>query len=337
MIAIAESGSTKTDWVILNNDLTENFRTNTIGFNPYHIGSDSITKSCLPTKNCQKLQTKSRSLFLRFGLFSRFLHQIVEMVFALFQKCRLAYRPRPTGACYAVYRGEPAMVCILGTGSTRVILTEKIKAPIPRLHSGRRRQRNYMGKKLLRAYFSKKCPNHCPSFWWFLSFDHQRTQCECLSETLGQCLFGFVQQIHLWAQTEPFIQHLIFDSMAAFFENQYCPIPNPVIVKWISSVQSLIIMKTSSGLSYRFIIWKSIFIVKKPIDNLIEYHKIIYLNEFNSQEIAVISYNTPHRKTQDVLFGLKAKLTIKLLYLHFRLCIMKILSNPFTHTDHQRQ
>jgi|SRR5690554_3773709 phosphoribosylglycinamide formyltransferase-1 len=27
----------------------------------------------------------------------------------------------------------------------------------------------------------------------------------------------------------------------------------------------------------------------------------------NSQEIAVISYNTPHRKTQDVLFGLKAK------------------------------
>lgn len=37
MIAIADSGSTKTDWVILNNDLTEDFRTNTIGFNPYHI------------------------------------------------------------------------------------------------------------------------------------------------------------------------------------------------------------------------------------------------------------------------------------------------------------
>src|SRR6187549_1792455 len=43
MILIADSGSTKTDWVLL--DEKNSFRYKTVGYNPYFIDSENIYKS----------------------------------------------------------------------------------------------------------------------------------------------------------------------------------------------------------------------------------------------------------------------------------------------------
>ncbi len=44
MIAIVDSGSTKSDWVLIDEKGEEQFRTQTIGFNPYFIGTKEILK-----------------------------------------------------------------------------------------------------------------------------------------------------------------------------------------------------------------------------------------------------------------------------------------------------
>ena len=45
----------------------------------------------------------------------------------------------------------------------------------------------------------------------------------------------------------------------------------------------------------------------------------------NQPKIAVISYNTPHRKTQNVLHGLKAKG-----YQNVKIFALPFISEPFT-------
>jgi len=100
MIAIADSGSTKTDWVILDSDLNEVFRTSTIGFNPYFV--NDFTKV----------------FFYGAGTSSEAMHAVVkEGLENFFTNAEFVVDHDLLAACYATYMGKPAMVCILGTGS----------------------------------------------------------------------------------------------------------------------------------------------------------------------------------------------------------------------------
>lgn len=279
MIAIAESGSTKTDWVILNNDLTENFRTNTIGFNPYHIGSDSIYKELSANKELSEIADKiSKVYFYGSGCSADFLHQIVRNGFRpLFKNADLHIDHDLLAACYAVYRGEPAMVCILGTGSNACYFDgKKIKEATPSLAYilGDEGSGSYMGKKLLHAYFSKKMPEPLSKAFddsYHLTISELNVN--VYQKPLANAYLASFSKFIYEHKQEPFIQHLIFDSMAAFFENQVLPNPESRYceVNFIGSVAHYYedIIRAVAPVYHL----KVGHIVKKPIDNLIEYHK----------------------------------------------------------------
>jgi len=63
MIAIADSGSTKTDWVILDDNLNEVLRTSTIGFNPYFVTADDISSELEKNEDLNPIASEFKKVF----------------------------------------------------------------------------------------------------------------------------------------------------------------------------------------------------------------------------------------------------------------------------------
>lgn len=284
MIAIADSGSTKTDWVILNDDLSENFRTNTIGFNPYHIDSKSIESEIFKNVELGHIADKiTKVFFYGAGCSADFLHDIVRTgLQPFFKQAEISVNHDLLAACYSVYRGTPAIVCILGTGSNACYFDGKeIKEATPSLAYvlGDEGSGNHMGKKLIHAYFSKKMPKHlADKFHETYHLTITTLNVNVYQKPMANAyLASFSKFVHEH-KDEPFIQNIIYTSMSEFFENQVLPNPEARFceVNFIGSVAHYyeeIIRATAS--TYHLEVGH---IVQKPIDNLVDYHKKYLLN-----------------------------------------------------------
>lgn len=285
MIAIADSGSTKTDWVILNDDLSENFRTNTIGFNPYHINASAIEAEMLKNEELKIVSDKITNVyFYGAGCSADFLKDIVKDGFKnIFSKADILVDHDLLAACYAVYRGKPAVVCILGTGSNACYFDGRfVKEATPSLAYilGDEGSGNHMGKKLLHAYFSKKMPKHLAEiFHETYHLTISVLNINVYQKPLANAyLASFSKFVHEH-KDEPFIQNLIYTSMADFFENQVLPNQEARFseINFIGSVAHYyedIIRAVAAN--YHLEIGH---IVRKPINNLVEYHKQYILNK----------------------------------------------------------
>ncbi|MET3732045.1 ATPase [Moheibacter stercoris] len=279
MIAIADSGSTKTDWVILNDDLSEHFRSNTIGFNPYHIDSDSIEEEMFKNEELKTIAEKiTKVYFYGAGCSADFLKDTVKKGFVkFFPNAELHVDHDLLAACYAVYRGTPAMVCILGTGSNACYFDGKqIKEATPSMAYilGDEGSGNHMGKKLLHAYFSKKMPKELAdkfheTYHLTISILNINVYQKPLANAYLASFSTFVNE----QRDHPFMQNLIYTSMCEFFENQVIPNPEARFseVNFIGSVAHYYedILRAVAP-TYHLEVGH---VVRKPIDNLVNYHK----------------------------------------------------------------
>jgi len=285
MIAIADSGSTKTDWVILNDDYTENFRTNTIGFNPYHIDASSIEAEMFKNGELKHIADKiSKVYFYGAGCSADFLREIVKNGFKVFfRNADLVVDHDLLAACYAVYRGKPAIVCILGTGSNACYFDGKeLKEATPSLAYilGDEGSGNHMGKKLLHAYFSKKMPKPlADKFHETYHLTVNVLNVNVYQKPLANAYLASYSKFVHENKDEPFMHNLIYTSMSDFFENQVLPNPEARFseVNFIGSVAHYyedIIRAVAAN--YHLEVGH---IVRKPIDNLVEYHKKYILSK----------------------------------------------------------
>ena len=285
MIAIADSGSTKTDWVILNDDLTESFRTNTIGFNPYHIDAPSIEAEMLKNEDLKRIAADvSHVYFYGAGCSADFLREIVKDGFKnVFSAADILVAHDLLAACYAVYRGKPTIVCIIGTGSNACYFDGKeVSEATPSLAYilGDEGSGSYMGKKLLHAYFSKKMPEHLSKKFddtYHLTVDQLNVN--VYQKPLANAYLATFSKFVNEHKREPFIQNLIYSAMSDFFDAQVMPIPEARFseVNFIGSVayyyEDII---RSVAATYHLEVGH---VVRKPIDNVVDYHKKYILNK----------------------------------------------------------
>lgn len=279
MIAIADSGSTKTDWVILDENHFEKFRTTTIGFNPYHVKSEVIAAEIAKNQSLMDIADELCAIyFYGAGCSAPFLNDIIKNgLRPNFPKTELNISHDLLAACYAVYREKPAMVCILGTGSNACYFDgESIYEATPSLAYilGDEGSGCHLGKKLIHAYFTKKLPTHLS--------DKFKAQYNDLSVAelnvnvyqkpfANAYLASFSTFIHE-NKSDPYIQNLIFTSLEEFFENQVLPNPKARFseVNFIGSVAHYyedIIRSVASTFHLEVG-----HIVRKPIDALVKYH-----------------------------------------------------------------
>jgi len=163
MILIADSGSTKTDWRILDqNEVIA--QTQTIGFNPYYQDADSIANE-LKT-NLLPLCTKEVTQVFYYGTGVTNEEKagvIKEAILKVFPTCQqIEAQSDVVGAARAACGKTAGIACILGTGSNSIYFDgEKTGFQVPPLGFwlGDEGSGANLGKRLILAYLHHELPS----------------------------------------------------------------------------------------------------------------------------------------------------------------------------------
>lgn len=224
MLLIADSGSTKCDWVLIQNEKDTPKKIRTKGLNP-----SVLTKKDLQAiiYNCNELLEYKNEItkvfFFGAGCSSIETNFVVEEILSsLFENAKIVVKEDTMAAVWAT-TNAPAVVCILGTGSNCCYYDgKKIHMKVPSMGyvlmdecSG-----NYFGKELLRAYFLNKMPQKIK-----LLFENQFSleieevlnkiyQNSTPNEYLAQFAIFLIQN-----KKQPFLNAILFKGIHDFVEN----------------------------------------------------------------------------------------------------------------------
>lgn len=159
MILIAESGSTKTNWLAADNTLYE-----TIGLNPLFFSSDDIFEELMKHEMLAANRGNFTQVFFygascssteRNEIVSRALHRFFT------NATTIAVDHDLKAAAIATYSGVPGIACILGTGSNSCLYDGKnLTEVVPALGYvlGDEGSGAYFGKKLLALFLYHLLP-----------------------------------------------------------------------------------------------------------------------------------------------------------------------------------
>ena len=163
MIIIADSGSTKCDWALIDEKGTRVDDFQTMGLNPYFHSPDVIEKAIKDNAPFYALADQIKHIFF-YGAGSSTLEMHAIMRAGLervFKHAEILVEHDQLGSAMAVYDGEPCIACILGTGSNSCYFDgENVSEEVPSLAYilGDEASGGYFGKILLQEYFYKKLP-----------------------------------------------------------------------------------------------------------------------------------------------------------------------------------
>ena len=163
MILITDGGSTKCDWILLNQKGDVVLKTRTKGLNPAVVPDENIRERILANQELLPFVTKITVVdFFGAGCGTktpiRLLTRILSEIFPL---ATVSVNEDMVAAVYAATT-KPGIVCILGTGSNSCYFDgthihngiESLGYSLMDEASG-----NYFGKRLIRDYFYKKMPS----------------------------------------------------------------------------------------------------------------------------------------------------------------------------------
>ena len=164
MIFVVDSGSTKTDWIALDDSGEVLFSTQTLGLNPQVLPSAILTERVINNYDLYQNREKvSHVYFYGAGCGVESPVKRIEKVFSeIFASSKFSILEDTYAAVYATTRpNNPAIVCILGTGSNCTYFdgkeieqrTTSLGYVLMDEASG-----NFYGKQLIRAYYFKTMP-----------------------------------------------------------------------------------------------------------------------------------------------------------------------------------
>lgn len=181
------------------------------------------------------------------------------------------------GAAYATYQGEPAISCILGTGSNSCFFDgEQIHEEVPSLAYilGDEGSGNYFGKQLLRAYFYKKLPEDLKDpFEKEFEPSKDKVTRAVYNEPYANVYLAKYMRFVSSFKDHPYFQKMIYNGFAEFLD---------IHVKCFSNYKEVPVHFVGSVAHYCEDILRNVArdneinigkITKKPLDGLIEYHK----------------------------------------------------------------
>ena len=164
MILVVDSGSTKTDWIALDENGEEIFSTQTLGLNPQMLSNEILNERIKNNFDIYKNRKSVEKLFFYgagCGVEST-QERILKVFNSIFINSEFDIKEDTYAAVYsAVDIGTPSIVNIIGTGSNCSYYDgEKVIQKVQSLGyvlmdyaSG-----NYYGKYLIRAYYFNKMP-----------------------------------------------------------------------------------------------------------------------------------------------------------------------------------
>jgi len=281
MILIADSGSTKTDWVLLNLNREEELRAKTKGLNPSVFSESDLYATITSDKDLIAYVDQISQVFVYAAGCGteRPKKKLVALLEEIFPKATVSVKEDIYAAAFAVSQGKEGIVSILGTGSNCCYFDGKseLEIKVPSLGyilmddaSG-----NYFGRILLRDYFYNKMPKKLHDMF----LDEFNLYPDDVKLNLYQkgnpnAYLAQFAQFLIKHKNETYCSEIIKQGFANFIENQITQYDRvyDLPIHFIGSISYLLQEELKAALkSFRL---NAGNFIQKPIDGLIEYHKI---------------------------------------------------------------
>ena len=280
MILIVDSGSTKTDWISVDNDGKILFSTQTLGLNPQVLSSAILKERII--NNFDLYQNRDEVTHLYFygagcGVESPQL-RIRKVFNEIFNKADISIKEDTYAAVYAASKpGEKSIVCILGTGSNCTYFDGKnIEQRVDSLGyvlmdeaSG-----NFFGKQLIRSYYFNEMPSDLAKEFekeYDLSPDTIKENIY-RRENPNTYLASFSRFLIKHKDNSPF-QEIIKNGLKRFINHQILQFENAhkIPIHFIGSIAFFLEKEIKDALKKDNL--RMGRIVQRPIDELVTYHK----------------------------------------------------------------
>jgi len=278
MIVVADSGSTKADWLLIGPEQTE--RVQTMGFNPIYHDSDLIQSKLQDAFASHREQLSEVSAVYYYGTAiwdDRKKAIIAEAVRQVFEQAAIDVEHDLLGAARATCGDAPGIACIIGTGSNTCAYDgQDIVDNVTNLgyFLGDEGSGAHLGKNLVRAYFYRELPTKLSNE---LEKEIPGGKVEILDNVYGKSspnVYLASLTKFLGAHREHFyIKKLIYDSFAEFIDRHVRKYPKHLTlpIHFIGSVAYhfqeflQVVLEERNMQVGKFI--------RKPVDSLAEYHK----------------------------------------------------------------
>jgi N-acetylglucosamine kinase-like BadF-type ATPase len=279
MILIADGGSTKADWIAINDERNEEFRVRTLGLNPAIVPEEELRNRIVNMFQLINVKNDVEEIhFYGAGCGTPKPIEILKIILeSIFVNAKVFISEDMLAAVYAASGKEPAIICILGTGSNSCYFDgENLHTKSASLGyilmdeaSG-----NYFGKLLLRDYYYNKMPKAIAEKFeneFNLEADHikenlyRKQNPNMYLATFAKFMFEF--------KDEKYIKRIIKRGFQEFFKYRILPFEKDAqtplyfigsIAYYFREILEKIAKKNNL---------KVTDVIQRPIDRLLEYHK----------------------------------------------------------------
>ncbi|PVW15715.1 BadF/BadG/BcrA/BcrD ATPase family protein [Marixanthomonas spongiae] len=279
MVLIADGGSTKCDWILLNKSGDVIDKTRTAGLNPTVVPQAGMVQKIEENETLQAIFKKAETVdFYGAGCGTKTPRLLLQEVLEkLFVNAKVTVKEDLAAAVYAATT-NPGIVAILGTGSNCCYFDgHEIHTEAPALGyalmddaSG-----NYYGKQLLRDYYYKKMPPKVASeFEEKYDLDPDTVKVNLYKKPNPTAYLGsFSEFLFLCKHDEAYFNTLIKTGVALFIKNQVLIYKEAqqVPIHFVGSI-AFFTKKLISDCLKEHGLQPGNF-VKRPIDGLIAYYK----------------------------------------------------------------
>lgn len=286
MILIVESGSTKTDWIALDNQGNKVFSTQTLGLNPQSMSNEILNERIKNNYDIYKnRENVDKIFFYGAGLGVKSTKERILKVFKLiFINSEFDIKEDTYAAVYSVSDlGKPSIVNIIGTGSNCTYFDGKeifqkvhsLGYVVMDYASG-----NYYGKYLIRAYYFNKMPKRLREEFTEKFDLSANTIKENLyrKENPNTYLASFAKFI-INNKSDSYFKDIIEKGIRRFIDYQIMQYDNykSVDIHYVGSIAYCLKEEiTKVGNEYGL---KTSKFVKKPIVGLVNYHKNLLISD----------------------------------------------------------
>jgi N-acetylglucosamine kinase-like BadF-type ATPase len=279
MILIADGGSTKVDWIALDSNREEVFRVQSLGLNPAVVSEKELQKRILIVSQLITIKEQISEIhFYGAGCGTpipvKILKDILESIFI---NAKIIVAEDMLAAVYGSTGIEPAIVCILGTGSNSgyfdgehlEMKTASLGYTLMDEASG-----NYFGKILLRDFYYETMPKKiAEKFKNEFNLDVDTVKFHLYRQENPNMYLASFAKFMFDYKEEKYIRKIIKKGFKTFFKYRILPLNK--------SYETPIYFIGSIAFYFRDILedvankygLKITGIIQRPIDNLVQYHK----------------------------------------------------------------
>lgn len=275
MVLIADSGSTKSDWLLIDYDGNHIQKFRAVGLNPYHT-SDKQLHEILQALPLKPEVIIDKLFFYGSGCTPEQSQRMVQQLQLHFQQSVVEVHSDILGAARALFKDEEGIAGILGTGSNTVLfngldIVKGVSAMGYQL--GEDGSGAALGRELLRAYFHKEMSDSLRekmehSFNMSPDFVKSELYKKPFPNRYLASFVPFIKDnIH-----DDFLKTICQNQFDNYFKYNYVnnSFPNKFIVGMVGSIAyHFADFLKVSGMNYGYDIGQ---VLQSPIDDLAKFH-----------------------------------------------------------------